>query len=256
MPRSRTYCGRPGCSATFNHACEAAGGGIPAASACSSVMSGAARCTPSVRERTSAISAIERWSLASSSSTSSKQRADARRNHALILAIAEEEVAARGADVSLEHIARRAGVGSATVRRHFPTRSALLEAVSRTRIDALCRRADELAREEDARAALLAWLADVVAYCVAARGLAVALAYEPAGGDPVRGNACSAALEEAGEPLLRRAAHDGTVAPGLTIADLVTLVVGIALATEHHRDPAAAADRVFRLSMAGLSPPT
>jgi AcrR family transcriptional regulator len=147
----------------------------------------------------------------------------------------------------------RRGVGSATVRRHFPTRSALLEAASRTRIDALCRRAHELAHEEDAREALLAWLADVVAYCVAAGGLAVALAYEPAEGDPGRGDDCSAALEQAGEPLLRRAAHDGTVSPGLTIADLVTLVVGIALATEHHRDPAAAADRVFRLSMAGIA---
>jgi AcrR family transcriptional regulator len=139
---------------------------------------------------------------------------------------------------------------------HFPTRSALREAVSRTRIDALCRRADELAHEEDTREALLAWLTDVVAYCVTARGLAVALAYDPAEGDPVRGNVCSAALEEAGQPLLRRAARDGTVSPDLTVADLLTLVVGIALATEHHRDPAAAADRVFRLSMAGLGPST
>lgn len=181
--------------------------------------------------------------------------ASARRLLEVRLAIAEEEVAAHGADASLEHIARRAGVGSATVRRHFPTRSRLLEAVSRTRIDALCRRAEELAHGADAREALLAWLADVVAYCVTARGLAVALAYDPSEGDPARGNACSAALEEAGEPLLRRAARDGAVPPGLTVAELVTLVVGIALATEHHPDPAAAADRLFRLSVAGLSPP-
>ena len=121
----------------------------------------------------------------------SHQRADARRNHARILAVAEEEVAAHGADASLEHIARRAGVGSATVRRHFPTRSRPLEAVSRTRIDALCRPADELAHGEDAREALLAWLTDVVGYCVTARGLAVALAYDPAEGDPARGAAPS-----------------------------------------------------------------
>ena len=58
------------------------------------------------------------------------QRADARRNYARILAVAEAEVAEHGANASLEQIARVAGVGSATVRRHFPTRRALLDAVA------------------------------------------------------------------------------------------------------------------------------
>ncbi len=49
------------------------------------------------------------------------QRSDARRNYQRILAVAEAEVAAHGADASQEQIARTAGVGSATVRRHFPT---------------------------------------------------------------------------------------------------------------------------------------
>ena len=62
-------------------------------------------------------------------------RADAQRNYARILAIAEQEVAEHGAEVSLEQIARLAGVGSATVRRRFPSRQALLEAVFRERID-------------------------------------------------------------------------------------------------------------------------
>jgi hypothetical protein len=48
--------------------------------------------------------------------------------------------------------------------------------------------------------------------------------------------------------------RDGTVAEGVTFADLVGLVVGIALATEHDLDPAAQADRLFRLTVAGLSP--
>lgn len=67
----------------------------------------------------------------------SAQRADARRNYLRILAVAEEEVAAHGADASFEQIARTAGVGSATVRRHFPSRLALLETVSRERVEAL-----------------------------------------------------------------------------------------------------------------------
>jgi AcrR family transcriptional regulator len=182
------------------------------------------------------------------------QRADARRNYARVLAVAEEEVAANGAGASLEQIARSAGVGSATVRRHFPTRRALLEAVSRTRIDALCVRARDLAGEDDSRDALVDWLGDVVAYCVSARGLAAALSYDDSGSDPAHGNACSAAIEEAAGPLLRRAVRDGAVAAGVTVEDLVTLAVGIALATEHHPEPGARADRLFRLTVAGLSP--
>ncbi|RLL69544.1 TetR/AcrR family transcriptional regulator [Streptomyces sp. Z26] len=184
-----------------------------------------------------------------------RQRADARRNYARILAVAEEEVAAHGAAASLEQIARTAGVGSATVRRHFPTRRALLQAVSLERIDALRVRAEELDGTGDSRDVLLEWLDHVVAYCVAARGLAPALmrddTEEP---HPVHENSCSAAVERAAEPLLRRAVRDGAVAEAVTAGDLIALIVGIVLATEHHADPTAAADRLFRLAVDGLSP--
>ncbi|MGW0687107.1 TetR/AcrR family transcriptional regulator [Streptomyces sp. NPDC002754] len=193
-----------------------------------------------------------------------RQRADARRNYERILAVAEEEVAARGAEASLEQIARVAGVGSATVRRHFPTRRALLEAVSRHRIEALSARARELdgrsgkdgksdGRKGEGRKALLEWLGEVVAYCVTARGLAAALSYDE-GHDPVGGNSCAAALIEAGEPLLRGAAREGAVAPGVTVEDLITLAVGLTLATEHHPEPAARADALLALAVAGISP--
>ncbi|WP_214400912.1 TetR/AcrR family transcriptional regulator [Pseudonocardia lacus] len=183
-----------------------------------------------------------------------RQRADARRNYARVLAVAEREVAAHGAGASLEQIARTAGVGSATVRRHFPTRRALLEAVSHGRIEALCARARELTGVGDSRDALLEWLDDVVDYCVAARGLAEALAYDPAGADPVRGNSCATTLQDAGEPLLRAAVRDGAVAADVTVEELITLIVGIVLATEHHPGPSAAATRLFRLAVAGVSP--
>ncbi|HEV7647696.1 MAG TPA: TetR/AcrR family transcriptional regulator [Actinophytocola sp.] len=183
------------------------------------------------------------------------RRADARRNYARILAVAEDEVAAHGASASLEQIARTAGVGSATVRRHFPTRHVLLEAVSRERIEALRIRAHELTGKDDSRGALLEWLGDVVAYCVSARGLASALAYDDGvRGDAVHENTCSATLEKAAGPLLHRAAQDGAVVKDVTVADLITLIVGIVLATEHHPDPAARARHLFGLAVAGLSP--
>lgn len=53
-------------------------------------------------------------------------RADARRNREHVLQAAKEAYAARGIDVPLTTIARRAGVGAATLYRHFPTRSALI----------------------------------------------------------------------------------------------------------------------------------
>ncbi|MFZ3598931.1 TetR/AcrR family transcriptional regulator [Streptomyces sp. BH104] len=183
-----------------------------------------------------------------------RQRADARRNYERILAVAEEEVAVRGADASLEQIARVAGVGSATVRRHFPTRRALLEAVSQQRIETLCARARELdGGGAGGRRALLEWLGEVLAYCVTARGLAAALSYD-ADHDPVGGNSCAAALIEAGEPLLRGAAREGAVDSRLTVEDLITLAVGLALATEHHPDPSARAEALLGLAVAGISP--
>ncbi|WP_280399001.1 TetR/AcrR family transcriptional regulator [Nocardia carnea] len=183
-----------------------------------------------------------------------QQRADARRNYARILAVAEAEVASHGAAASLEQIARTAGVGSATVRRHFPTRRALLEAVSKERVEALRERAHELSGAGDSRAALLEWLGDVVTYCVTARGLAAALSYDDDTTESVYENSCAATIHEAGEPLLRRAAGDGAVAPDVTVADLITLIVGIALATETLPDPGPRAHHLFRLATAGLSP--
>ncbi|BCB89773.1 TetR/AcrR family transcriptional regulator [Phytohabitans suffuscus] len=183
------------------------------------------------------------------------QRADARRNHARLLAVAEAEIAAHGADASLEQIARVAGVGSATVRRHFPTRHALLEAVFQERIETLCARAGELAGAGDSRGALLAWLGEVTASAAAIRGLAVALTYDAVDDPAVAHDHCATArLTRAGDPLARRAAMDGGLAPGLTITDLLTLVTGIALATEHHPDPAAEAKRLLGVVVAGVSP--
>ncbi|MEV5810545.1 TetR/AcrR family transcriptional regulator [Streptomyces parvulus] len=181
------------------------------------------------------------------------QRSDARRNYRRILAAAEAEVAARGAEASLEQIARAAGVGSATVRRHFPTRRALLEAVFQERIESMGEHAHRLSATEDARTALVEWLRALVAYAVSARGFASTLSYEPPVEEPSP-QSCGERIEAAGTPLLQRAMRDKAVAAHVTIHDLLTLTVGIALATEHHKDPGAQADRLFRLAVEGLSP--
>ncbi|MEU6076062.1 TetR/AcrR family transcriptional regulator [Micromonospora sp. NPDC047074] len=176
-------------------------------------------------------------------------RADARRNYELLLAVAAEAVAEHGADASLEQIARTAGVGSGTVRRHFPTRHALLEAVFRERIDALCAHAGELARRPDPRAALVDFLIAITRAAATIRGLAEAL-----NRGRTEGVYCASdQLAEAGEPLVRRAAEAGVLAPGITFADLSTLVTGIALATENDRDPGTTATRLLSLAMTGFT---
>jgi AcrR family transcriptional regulator len=183
------------------------------------------------------------------------KRADARRNYTRLLAVAAQEIATHGADASLEQIARIAGVGSATVRRHFPSRRTLLEAVFRERVETLCAQARELAGRGDARAALLEWLRAVVGGSATIRGLAVALNRDLAAGpDAAPENCASAQLAEAADPLVRRAVRDGAVAPDVTVTDLLTLITGIALATEHHADPAGEADRLLALTVAGISP--
>ncbi|MEV0326907.1 TetR/AcrR family transcriptional regulator [Micromonospora echinospora] len=163
--------------------------------------------------------------------------------------MAAEAVAEHGADASLEQIARTAGVGSGTVRRHFPTRHALLEAVFRERIDALCAHAGELAGNPDPRAALVDFLIAITRAAATIRGLAEALNRGRAEGV----YCASDQLSEAGEPLVRRAAEAGMLVPGITFADLSTLATGIALATENDRDPGTTATRLLSLAMTGFT---
>jgi AcrR family transcriptional regulator len=57
-------------------------------------------------------------------------RADARRNREKVLAAARAVFAEQGVDAQMDDVARRADVGVGTVYRHFPTKEALLNAIS------------------------------------------------------------------------------------------------------------------------------
>src|SRR4029079_7791751 len=71
-------------------------------------------------------------------------RADARRNRDKLIAAAKDLFAETGTDVSLDAVARRAGVGPGTLYRHFPTRDALVEAAYRSEVAELSTAADDL----------------------------------------------------------------------------------------------------------------
>jgi AcrR family transcriptional regulator len=171
-------------------------------------------------------------------------RADARRNRDRLLAVAGEVVAEQGADASLEEIARRAGVGSATLHRHFRSRQALLEAVFRDRVAALCAHGEELLAAPDPGAALITWLHGVVAHAAANRGLGPALVLSAD-----LGSSAHSAILGAGGALLDRAQRNRSVRPDVRIDDLFCLVNAISAAAE--QDPALA-DRLLALALEGV----
>ncbi|GLY13702.1 TetR family transcriptional regulator [Kineosporia sp. NBRC 101677] len=180
------------------------------------------------------------------------RRADARRNYDQIVAAAEVEIARSGANASLEEIARKAGVGSATLHRHFPNRWALLDAVFHDRVEVLCRQADELADAADPGTALVDWLQAVAVYGATSRGLASAVltgisrSASPAGSD------CDVLLGEAAERLLQRAQAAGAVRSEVASCDLLILVNAVSLATETHPDAAGEAARLTALALTGI----
>lgn len=81
-----------------------------------------------------------------------------------------------GQPVSLEAVARQAGVGIGTFYRHFPSREALAAAVYHREVDELVALAGELESDHDPIAALRSWLRATVAFVATKKGMAAALA--------------------------------------------------------------------------------
>ena len=71
---------------------------------------------------------------------------------------AREHFASGAKTLSLEGIARAAGVGIGTLYRHFPTREVLIEAVYRSELDALAAEAEPLLAAQPASGALRRWM--------------------------------------------------------------------------------------------------
>jgi len=180
------------------------------------------------------------------------RRADAQRNRERLLAAAETAFNAQGADASLDDIARAAGVGNATLYRHFPTRANLLEAVYDQRIAELCAAAAEVARPADPARALRDWLRAVVTHVTSRRVLTdafLAACESPAGIDPPQFAAWHNALFDAGRPLLAAAQDAGTARRDVDIAELLALATGVARAGNP-----AQAERFLSVLLEGITP--
>jgi AcrR family transcriptional regulator len=168
----------------------------------------------------------------SASQAGPSKRADARRNYERLLAAAAAAFAEHGADdVSLEEIARRAGVGIGTLYRHFPARQVLLEAVYKDQVDALDALAAKLLVAESPGDALGAWMRAFLAFGRTKRSLSAALV-ETIGKNSELMSVCSMILRGRTDELLSRAQKAGEARPEVKPIDLIRLTHGLIMATE------------------------
>lgn len=151
-------------------------------------------------------------------------RADARRNRARVLEAAIALFSAEGLSVSVHEIARRAGVGTGTVSRHFPTKESLYEAMVHDFTAQLVQKAHALRDQEPGKAFFDFFSIMVNAFSVNA-GLADALA---GAGFDVQAAAANSEWDVVGamRELLVRAQKAGAVRKDVDAADVKSLIVG------------------------------
>jgi AcrR family transcriptional regulator len=177
-------------------------------------------------------------------------RADAQRNRDRLLEVAVRAFSQDGPDVTLDAIAKEAGVGIGTLYRHFPTREALVEAAYRSELARLCDGVPGLLAAMPADQALRAWMDRFVDYMTTKRGMADALrAVIASGGNPYEQS--RGRLTAAITALLTAAADAGTLRRDVAPADVLASVSGVSLAAG---DPAQRdqAGRLLDLLMDGL----
>lgn len=164
-------------------------------------------------------------------STDKPLRADARRNRARVLEVAEQTFAERGLAVSIDEIAARAGVGVGTIYRHFPTKDALFGAIVVDRLQRLVDEARELADADDPGEAFFRFFTHVIEEAVLNKALYDALS-EAAGMASAIGDLGTALTTAQGE-LLARAQRAGAVRADVDAGDLKALVTGCVTMESH-----------------------
>lgn len=183
-----------------------------------------------------------------------KTRADAADNHGHIVATARGAFAAEGVDLPMREIARRAGLGIATLYRHFPSRTDLISAALAGHV-AACRADMRAAQAEpDAWTGLSGVIRQFAEHQIRAPGLNEALLGAHSAGDAFRADrqAHAAALEQ----LVARAHQQRVLRIGTSVADVRVVLMAISSLrpTPATRRPAAIRT-LLDLLLAGLHAP-
>jgi AcrR family transcriptional regulator len=145
-------------------------------------------------------------------------RADAERNRQRLLAAAKEVFATRGLDVTLDDIARHAGVGTGTAYRRFPNKDALIEALMADRIGELAAIAEACLEDPDPWRGLAGYFERALALQASDRGLKDVLFSPGRGRDRVAHARRS--LAPIVTRLVRRAVDAGVVRGDIATSDV------------------------------------
>ena len=179
-----------------------------------------------------------------------KPRADSARNRQLLIDAAKEAFSQIGLNVSLEEIARRAGVGIGTLYRHFPTREAVVEAVYRREIEHLADAVPQLLETLPAGEALHRWMHLFVDYIVTKRLIAPSLAAAAARSSTLHTSSVEL-ITGAISTLVKRAMASGDVRKDIDPSDLLRAMVGVSYGNPD-ADWEASARRLIDILMDGL----
>jgi AcrR family transcriptional regulator len=166
-------------------------------------------------------------------------RRDAERNRERILAAAADAFAHGGLAVTMDEIARHAGVGVATVYRRFPDKEVLIEALFEQRIDELVELAEAARDHPDPFAGLAQFFETFLAVQAADRGLKEVLIGTGRGQRRVM--EARARITPVVDELLERARAAGDVRPDVASSDLalIQFMLGAAIDYTHDVDPEA-----------------
>ncbi|MGI9097636.1 MAG: TetR/AcrR family transcriptional regulator [Solirubrobacteraceae bacterium] len=163
-------------------------------------------------------------------------RRDAERNRQRILAAAHEAFAEDGLAVTLDEIARRAGVGVGTVYRRFPDKEQLIDALFEERIGEVVELAEESLRCEDAWEGLVGFLERATALHAGDRGLKEVALSGAHGLERVR--RARQLMFPLATRLVTRAQEQGTLRPDVEPTDLPLLQLMLGSLSECTRDVA------------------
>ena len=182
--------------------------------------------------------------------TTKPLRADAQRNRAALLAKARELFADGCFDLRFDDFARLAGVGTGTLYRHFPTRTALAEAVYRDELTALCSGGRTLLATLPPGEALAAFLRGIADHLSSNQGLARTLATLMTALPDTRAEG-GRELQEVIAELLAAGVEEGTIRDDITAGAVLIALQGICSACGHPgaRDDV---DGAVTLVLAGL----
>lgn len=161
--------------------------------------------------------------------TARKPRADAQRNRERILEVAKLVFTRRGAEASMDEIAKRAKIGPGTLYRHFPSRDDLLAAVYISEVEKLAEAQRKLSAELPPIKALRAWMLVFIDYIAAKRIIAPALNAMACGPSKVY-QQTTRVMEEAANALARRAVASGDLRPDVDPMDMLRAIYGISSA--------------------------